>query len=1339
MTLVFVFTTVLGGLGLNVAEATSADNRIAGENRFETAAKIAEEAFEGKAEAVIIVRGDGAANAPNVVDGLTASVLAGAKDAPILLTNRNELPAATKAAITKLGAQKAYIVGGTVAVSPAVKEALEALGLTVDRVYGGNREETAVEVAKAAATGSKTAIIANSRALVDSLVAGPLAFANQYPILLVGQNAVGSATEQAIKDLGIENLIIVGGTGVVSPAVETALKGLVSGTVDRLSGNDRVGTSLAVAGKMGGNNVVLVNGWSFVDAVAASTLGLPILYVQQGQIHANVEALLATKTGFRAIGGPNAVSNTVVEAAIDAMRVKLEVLSVTAINSTGVTVRFAELSDAIESANLTVVSPNGKEIRTVARNLIKGATTATFAFETALERVTPGVWTVNGRTFTVSNTDASLSGLEVNGHSLFPAFDSEELDYKVYVQSNVTSVTVKPTSTQNGTTVIASIVGGNSWVVPAGQSRTFTLGNAGTMTEIRFEVIAPDNQTKEIYTIQVHRAAHHANDAVTLSNVTWEGNIFTSFSVNTRNYSALVGNTVRSTRVTTIFNGGVVLVNGVPVASNTPTESINLAVGRNEIIVTAISADHKTVVEYTFVITRVAPTGTAQSRLSSLTINPGILVPGFTAGSGDSENRTFNVHVPSNQANIQIQPSLVNPAAYIESVTRTINDGGETRDITDTNGVYTAALRAAGNTTQIVITTRSSNLSQTSTYTINVQRAATTSNDNAYLAELRLDGGANILASGSTVYNRNEANDKTSISVLAVKDHPNATVTVNGVAVDGINEARVINLGIGANKITIRVTAQDNSTTREYVINVNRASAFASNVRTLSALTVTNGTLSPVFASDTTSYTVNVGNAVTSMDLQATATNSNAVITALRGSNPVAVNNGRILLTNLAVGNTVVTITVTPENASAPETYVVTINRSAAHANDNVNLSALLLGGENIFAAGTTTYSRNVANGTSSITVVPTLVDTNARMTVNGVVVASGTSRTINLNIGVNTITIRVTAQDNVTTRDYIINVNRASSSASAETRLSNITVNAGQLSPQFDRDRSGLGDGNSYDVKVANSVTALNINTSTLHSQSNVRATFNGTNVDVQNGAIALTNMVEGYNTVIITVTAENGTATRQYEVRIQRAHAGASTNANLSALTVAATDVLQSGVTQYSHFVPNTTNNIVIVGTAVHAGATVTINGSTDTTVPLVIGNNVITVRVLAADNVTTKEYTVTVNRASGFASTETRLASMTVNVGQLTPAFNSNRTEPYTVSVGAGVDDMIFTVSAMDSNARISASVNGSATVSISGGVITVRNVPAGATALTITVTAQDNVTTRNIVVNITKAAP
>ena len=78
------------------------------------------------------------------------------------------------------------------------------------------------------------------------------------------------------------------------------------------------------------------------------------------------------------------------------------------------------------------------------------------------------------------------------------------------------------------------------------------------------------------------------------------------------------------------------------------------------------------------------------------------------------------------------------------------------------------------------------------------------------------------------------------------------------------------------------------------------------------------------------------------------------------------------------------------------------------------------------FVSGTTSYAAAVSNSTASINVNPTAAQANATITVNGTPVTSGSSSgSIALNVGANTVTTHVTAQDGVTTRTYTVTVTR--------------------------------------------------------------------------------------------------------------------------------------------------------------------------------------------------------------------------------------------------------------------------------------------------------------------------
>ena len=79
------------------------------------------------------------------------------------------------------------------------------------------------------------------------------------------------------------------------------------------------------------------------------------------------------------------------------------------------------------------------------------------------------------------------------------------------------------------------------------------------------------------------------------------------------------------------------------------------------------------------------------------------------------------------------------------------------------------------------------------------------------------------------------------------------------------------------------------------------------------------------------------------------------------------------------------------------------------------------------FAPATLSYSMELPSTATTFQVTPTATNANATITVNGVTVASGSpSPVIDLQAGTNIMNILVTAQDEITTRQYLVSVYRA-------------------------------------------------------------------------------------------------------------------------------------------------------------------------------------------------------------------------------------------------------------------------------------------------------------------------
>lgn len=119
-------------------------SRLAGANRYATAAAVAKYFWPQGAGTVILARGDVAA------DAITAGTVGAKIDAPILLTQPGTLPDDTAAALKAMHPQRIVVAGGTAAVDDVVAAAAVAAAgnAAAERVYGADRYATSDALAK---------------------------------------------------------------------------------------------------------------------------------------------------------------------------------------------------------------------------------------------------------------------------------------------------------------------------------------------------------------------------------------------------------------------------------------------------------------------------------------------------------------------------------------------------------------------------------------------------------------------------------------------------------------------------------------------------------------------------------------------------------------------------------------------------------------------------------------------------------------------------------------------------------------------------------------------------------------------------------------------------------------------------------------------------------------------------------------------------------------------------------------------------------------------------------------------------------------------------------------
>lgn len=213
---------VLGGPGA-VSDAIAAQlltyttgtvSRLAGTNRYDTAARVARAAFTSPVPQVLIATGTG------FPDALAGGAVGAKTNSPVLLVDPNSLPAETAAALRALQPRNIAVLGGTNAVSNTLFEMLR--GYTaggVTRLAGVNRYETAARLSQTFWTTTTPVVyLATGRNFPDALAGVPAAGRDEAPLLLVEPNCMPEATSRELARLQPATTVVLGGPSTVSDA-----------------------------------------------------------------------------------------------------------------------------------------------------------------------------------------------------------------------------------------------------------------------------------------------------------------------------------------------------------------------------------------------------------------------------------------------------------------------------------------------------------------------------------------------------------------------------------------------------------------------------------------------------------------------------------------------------------------------------------------------------------------------------------------------------------------------------------------------------------------------------------------------------------------------------------------------------------------------------------------------------------------------------------------------------------------------------------------------------------------------------------------------------------------
>lgn len=179
-----------------------------GEERQNTAVKVSQEGWPNGSDKVIIVNGNA------IADGVTATPLATAYDAPILLSKDNNVPQETLDEIARLKPSEIIVIGGNAVVPESVVNTLKSsTKLSVRRIAGIDRHETSLRIAQELDKKydvNKAYIVNGYKGESEALSIAPKAGMDNQPIILTHENSLPDETYKWLKNENLTDAYFIG-------------------------------------------------------------------------------------------------------------------------------------------------------------------------------------------------------------------------------------------------------------------------------------------------------------------------------------------------------------------------------------------------------------------------------------------------------------------------------------------------------------------------------------------------------------------------------------------------------------------------------------------------------------------------------------------------------------------------------------------------------------------------------------------------------------------------------------------------------------------------------------------------------------------------------------------------------------------------------------------------------------------------------------------------------------------------------------------------------------------------------------------------------------------------
>ncbi|HGH4590483.1 TPA: cell wall-binding protein Cwp10 [Clostridioides difficile] len=198
--------------------------------------------------------------------------------------------------------------------------------VTVKKLKGDDRFETAIKISQSGWTKSDTVVIVNGedKSMVDGLTATPLASVKNSPILLSSNDKLPQKTVEELKRLNPSKVVVIGGNNSMPNSVVEAIKAVNSKiSVQRIGGDTRYQTSINIAKEIDKTNNVsklyIGAGNGEADSLSIASLAgkekTPIVLTQKDGVDNEAEQFIKSNkvSNIYFIGGVEKISNKAIE------------------------------------------------------------------------------------------------------------------------------------------------------------------------------------------------------------------------------------------------------------------------------------------------------------------------------------------------------------------------------------------------------------------------------------------------------------------------------------------------------------------------------------------------------------------------------------------------------------------------------------------------------------------------------------------------------------------------------------------------------------------------------------------------------------------------------------------------------------------------------------------------------------------------------------------------------------------------------------------------------------------------------------------------------------------